>query len=151
MIGTHAGQIVETMCSTPAELLTAAQNDDVDVALVGLGPDGWLEAITAMTGTNQTLPVVVLGTTGSNEEIRAAMLAGGRAFVTKPGSSDELRDTIKAVADRRRPSVDAPAAPSREIGRLVAVVSARGGSGCSTIALNLAVTAAASCSPHTRC
>ena len=144
VIGFDGDQIVQTQCATPAELLTAAQADDVDVALVGLGPDGWLEAITATTRTRPTLPVVVLGTTGSNEEIRAAMLAGGRAFITKPASSDELRDAIRAVAARRRPAPDEPAAPSREMGRLVAVVSARGGSGCSTIALNLAVTAARS-------
>ncbi len=143
VVGIDAGLIVQTMVSTPAELLIAVQAGDVDVALVGLGSDGWLEAITSLTGSDSTLPVVVLGTTGSNEEIRAAMLAGGRAYVTKPGSSDELRDTIKAVADRRRPASAPPATQSRDIGRLVAVVSARGGSGCSTIALNLAVTAAA--------
>jgi pilus assembly protein CpaE len=142
LIAIDGDQIVLAQCATPTELVAAAQADDLDVALVGLGSEGWLDAIAAMTGTNPTLPVVVLGTTGSNEEIRAAMLAGGRAFLTKPASPDELREAIKAVAARRRPAIGAPASPTRETGRLVAVVSTRGGSGCSTIALNLAVTAA---------
>jgi pilus assembly protein CpaE len=142
VITIDADQIVQARCATPVELLAAAFSDDLDVALVGLGSDGWLDAITAITATNPNLPVIVLGTTGSNEEIRAAMLAGGRAFLTKPASSDELREAIKAVAARRRPATVAPAAPPYEMGRLVAVVSPRGGSGCSTIAFNLAVTAA---------
>jgi pilus assembly protein CpaE len=142
VIGIEAGQVVQTTCSTPVELLAAAQIGDVDVALVGLGSDSWLDAIAAMAGINPTLPVVALGTTGSNDEIRAAMLAGGRAFVTKTASSDELQEAINGVTARHRPDIDVPAAPAREVGRIVAVVGVRGGSGCSTIALNLGVTAA---------
>ncbi len=143
LLALDTGQTVRGQCATPADLLEAVEAGEVDVALVGLGStDGWLEAIGAVVLADPTLPVVVLGRTGSNDEIRAAMRAGGRAFLTKPVSSDELREAIKNVVLRRRPAVGAPAAAPRETGRLVAVVSARGGSGRSTIALNLAVAAA---------
>ena len=70
------------------------------------------------------------------------MRAGGRAYLTKPVSSDALLEAIEDVAARRRPAIVTAASLPRETGRLVAVVSARGGSGRSTIALNLAVAAA---------
>ena len=101
LVALDAGQIVQAKCATPAELLAAAHADDVDVALVGLGAEGWLDAVATVTGTDPTLPVVVLGTTGSSEEIRGAMLAGGRAFLTKSASSAELLAAIKAVSAGR--------------------------------------------------
>lgn len=101
LVALDAGQVVQAECATPAELLAAAHVDGVDVALVGLGAEGWLDAIATMTGTAPTLPVVVLGMTGSLEEVRGAMLAGGRAFLTKSASSAELGAAIKAVSAGR--------------------------------------------------
>lgn len=142
LVALDAGQIVRARCATPADLLLAVEAGGADVALVGLGsPGGWLEAIRAVSRHDRTLPIVVLGATGSNDEIRSAMLAGGHAFLTMPVSFDQLREAIRAVVARRPLAIVAPAMPAPESGRLVAVVSARGGSGRSTIALNLAVAA----------
>jgi pilus assembly protein CpaE len=89
---------------------------------------------------------------GEADYLRRSMLAGAREFLIKPFSSDELISSIRRVyelgASRRQamPSA-APAAPTRtaqerapeEMGKVMAVFSPKGGVGCSTVAINLAI------------
>jgi pilus assembly protein CpaE len=84
------------------------------------------------------------------------MLAGAREFLVKPFSSDELTASIRQVYGRERSkqdrissapvattAVSAPSLDGREPGQVVAVFSPKGGVGRTTIAVNLAVAAAA--------
>jgi pilus assembly protein CpaE len=83
------------------------------------------------------------------------MLAGAREFLVKPFSSDELTASIRQVYTRERDkqgritvtsvaaAVAAGSTRDREPGQLVAVFSPKGGVGRTTIAVNLAVAAAA--------
>ena len=80
------------------------------------------------------------------------MLAGARDFLMKPFSGDELVTAVRRVYQMRPPVVasaaegegtgaetaQAVARPRRE-GKVIAVYSPKGGSGCTTIAINLAV------------
>jgi len=72
-------------------------------------------------------------------------LAGARAFIMYPISSDELRDTLERVKELQQRIIlamapDTPESLGLEFGnRTVAVYSPRGGSGCSTVAVNLAI------------
>jgi len=81
------------------------------------------------------------------------MLAGAREFLIKPFSSDELVSSIRRVyqlgASRRQampamPQTAAGVAAAAEpvtqaAGKIVSVFSSKGGVGCSTIAVNLAI------------
>jgi pilus assembly protein CpaE len=88
---------------------------------------------------------------GEADYLRRSMLAGAREFLVKPFSSDELTASIRQVHVREREKQDRMAAvpgsrapaPAREPGRVVAVFSPKGGVGRTTIAVNLAVAAAA--------
>jgi pilus assembly protein CpaE len=81
------------------------------------------------------------------------MLAGARDFLTKPFSGDELVATIRRVYEmgesRRRamPAMQptsavpmtATAGPQRPEGKIIAVFAPKGGVGCTTVAVNLAI------------
>ena len=97
--------------------------------------------------------VVVLSVQGESDYLRRAMLAGARDFLTKPPSGDELMGTIRQVYEtgKKRATVVGPtqqvaraavptAAEAQEHeGNIIVVYSPKGGVGCTTIAVNLAV------------
>jgi pilus assembly protein CpaE len=86
------------------------------------------------------------------------MLAGARDFLMKPFSGDELVTAIRRVYETRPVIAAAPLVPMRQAtssnnqrdvvkqreGKIVAVFSPKGGIGCTTIAVNLAVAMAES-------
>jgi pilus assembly protein CpaE len=90
---------------------------------------------------------------GEADYLRRSMLAGAREFLIKPFSSDELVSSIRRVhqlgATRRQamPSMTqgqggaaaTTATMPQEKGKVVTVFSAKGGVGCSTIAVNVAI------------
>lgn len=115
-----------------------------------------LPGMDGITATEQivrevpTAQIVILSVQGETGYMRRAMAAGARDFLVKPPSGDELMATIRRVyeigqaqAARMAPlqvtptPVGRPAAARR--GQLVVVFSPKGGVGCTTIAVNLAV------------
>ncbi len=98
--------------------------------------------------------VVMLSVQSEADYMRRAMLAGARDFIAKPPSGDELIKTIRVVAERakvQRKQLAKPAqlmpaqggggnskGPIRD-SKLLAVYSAKGGVGCTTLATNLAI------------
>ncbi len=97
-----------------------------------------------------TAQVVMLSVQGETDYVRRAMLAGARDFLTKPPSGDELMGTIRRVYEKGKsrrmvPSVAAAAAAAaagareKRAGKVVAVFSPKGGVGCTTVAVNLAI------------
>jgi pilus assembly protein CpaE len=125
-----------------------------DIVLMDINMPG-IDGITASEAITQQVPytqIVMMSVQGEADYLRRSMLAGAREFLIKPFSSDELVSSIRRVyelgASRRQsmPSV-APAGPGRvdqerppeEQGKIVAVFSPKGGVGCSTVAINLAI------------
>ena len=100
-----------------------------------------------------TAQVVMLSVQGETDYVRQAMLAGARDFLTKPPSGDELMGTIRRVYEKGKIRMEmmAPVSPTvptgvsagvgdgRRAGRIIAVFGPKGGVGCTTIAVNLAV------------
>jgi pilus assembly protein CpaE len=80
---------------------------------------------------------------------RRAMLSGARDFLMKPFSADELISAVRSVHESRpklaqpEPAYSNGAPPKQEVpeatGKLIAVYSPKGGTGASTVAVNLAV------------
>jgi pilus assembly protein CpaE len=126
-----------------------------DVILMDINmPD--MDGIAATERLSSQVPtaaVVMMSVQGEADYLRRSMLAGAREFLVKPFSSDELTASIRQVYSREREkagrAVAAAAAqggrphdPTDE-GQIVAVFSPKGGVGRTTIAVNLAVAAAA--------
>jgi pilus assembly protein CpaE len=98
--------------------------------------------------------VVILSVQGDQNYMRRAMLVGASDFLTKPPMADELTSAIRragAMAHEERSksgvSYAAPAAgvphpmalrPSAQ-GKIIMVYSPKGGTGCTTLAVNLAL------------
>jgi pilus assembly protein CpaE len=112
-----------------------------------------MDGITATERLSSQVPsaaVVMMSVQGEADYLRRSMLAGAREFLVKPFSSDELTASIRQLYSREREKASrvapqaAPRAESPEqFGTVVAVFSPKGGVGRTTIAVNLAVAAAA--------
>lgn len=125
-----------------------------DIVLMDLNMPG-MDGLTATEIITKKYPfshVIMMSVEGAGDSVRRSMLAGARDFLLKPFTADELASSIRRVyeleAGRRIPFEMAaattqvvevaPIAP-RKRGKLVTVFSPKGGTGSSTIAVNLAV------------
>jgi len=109
-----------------------------------------MDGITATANIKRDVPnteIVILTVQDDLDYMRRAMLAGARDFLAKPPMIDELvlaveRAGAQARQNRQnRPAMTAalPAQARRTRGRIITVYSPRGGSGCTMLAVNLAL------------
>jgi pilus assembly protein CpaE len=123
-----------------------------DIVLMDINMPG-IDGITASEAITQQVPftqIIMMSVQGEADYLRRSMLAGAREFLIKPFSSDELISSMRRVHElgaSRRQAMPAAAPPSQkvqdrapeELGKIVAVFSPKGGVGCSTVAINLAI------------
>jgi len=124
-----------------------------DVILMDINLPG-MDGIAATGKVVEALPtvqVIMLSVQGETDYMRRAMMAGARDYLTKPPSADELLDAIHRAFKLRQKMGTGPlspmaagmaqaVAPSREKqARVITVYSPKGGTGCTTLAVNLAV------------
>jgi pilus assembly protein CpaE len=141
------------------EGIQLAQELDPDVVLMDINmPD--IDGISATEIIRQKSPhiqVVILSVQGDPNYMRRAMLAGARDFLTKPPMGDELISAIRragemAQSERMKMSqrrggtgslaglpVSMANQPIAAKGKIITVYSPKGGTGCTTIAVNLAL------------
>jgi pilus assembly protein CpaE len=137
------------------EGIQMAKELEPHIVLMDINMPG-VDGITAGEAISQEVPaaqVIMMSVQGEADYLRRSMLAGAREFLIKPFSSDELVSSIRRVyelgaAQRARyrapaPPVSATAQrqplPPEELGKVISVFSPKGGTGCSTIATNLAI------------
>jgi len=140
------------VASSGTEAIAQATKLQPDVVLMDINmPD--MDGIAATERLSAQVPsaaVVMMSVQGEADYLRRSMLAGAREFLVKPFSSDELTASIRQVYSREKEkagrvvvqpvqqrTTDRPVS-----GTVVAVFSPKGGVGRTTIAVNLAVTAA---------
>jgi pilus assembly protein CpaE len=142
---------------TGREAIQLSQDVQPDVVLMDINmPD--MDGISATEQIRARLPavqVIILSVQGDQNYMRRAMLAGARDFLTKPPMGDELISAIRragsmAQAERAK-SAQVQVAPiignlggftgyGTPKGKIVTVYSPKGGTGCTTLAVNLALT-----------
>jgi pilus assembly protein CpaE len=111
-----------------------------------------LDGIAASGAIRREVPfvqIIMMSVQSEADYLRRSMMAGASDFLTKPFGSDELVASIRRVYDmsahlRAIPAtqmakLEAAAAEPKDLGQLVAVYSPKGGVGCTTVAINLAV------------
>lgn len=147
-------EVIGAAASGP-EGIELAKQFQPHIVLMDINMPG-MDGITATEAILQEVPttqVVMLSVQGETDYLRRAMLAGARDFLTKPPSGDELMSTIRRVYEmgKTRAAMMAPVQPTvpttvlgegrreRREGNVVAVFSPKGGVGCTTIAVNMAV------------
>jgi pilus assembly protein CpaE len=141
---------------TGKEAIQLAQESNPDVVLMDINmPD--MDGIAATEQIRQKLPsvqVVILSIQNDQNYMRKAMVVGARDFLTKPPNPDELVAAIRRAGkvsreERSKSSqvfVSPQGIPNLAMkssrlsrGKIIQVYSPKGGTGCTTIAVNLAV------------
>jgi pilus assembly protein CpaE len=141
---------------TGKEAIQQTQETSPDVVLMDINmPD--MDGITATEIIRQKMPfvqVVVLSVQGDQNYMRRAMQAGACDFLTKPPMPDELVSGIRRAGKMAREErskvgqvyVATPSGGAQPVaarvssqGKVIMVYSPKGGTGCTTIAVNLAV------------
>ena len=141
---------------TGREAIQLSQEANPDVVLMDINmPD--MDGIAATEEIRQKMPsvqVVILSVQGDSNYMRRAMLVGARDFLTKPPMPDELVAAIRRAGKMAREErskanqvfVATQGGSNQTIktnvlnrGKIILVYSPKGGTGCTTIAVNLAV------------
>jgi pilus assembly protein CpaE len=108
-----------------------------DVILVDIPADNAAVALRAIELLHQELPessVFAIGTLSQPQVIVNAMRAGAREFIERPTTTTDLLEAfVRLTAAQRRTRQEGPR------GKVFSVVNAKGGSGATTVAVNLAL------------
>jgi pilus assembly protein CpaE len=141
---------------TGREAIDISKDVKPDVLLMDINmPD--MDGIAATEIIRKTVPftqIVILSIQNDPNYMRRAMLAGARDFLTKPPTIDELTSAIRRAGTMAReerakaPQINMAqvskagstfALGSAGTGRVITFYSPKGGSGCTTLATNLAI------------
>src|SRR5512143_1481139 len=137
------------IAGTGGEGLALAKELRPDIVVMDINlPDmDGLQVAAQIVNSAPSTGVIVLSAQDNHHNMRRAMMAGAKAFLTKPSSPDALYHTIRAVYERapivQLPPIGRENAGSRKdsqshAGNIIVVYSPQGGAGCTTIATNLA-------------
>ena len=142
---------------TGKEAIQVCQELTPDVVLMDINmPDmDGIAATEAIRARQPAVQVIILSVQSDNNYMRKAMLVGARDFLAKPPMGDELISAIRRAGEMARlerskvaqiQSVPVAGSPSLSTGflgprgKIVTVYSPKGGVGCTTLAVNLAMT-----------
>jgi len=138
------------MARSGREAIDLSNQVKPDVIIMDINmPD--MDGITATEAIRRKFPyvqVVILSVQNDPNYMRRAMQAGVRDFLTKPPAIEDLLAAIrragKMAQDEKSQTstTSGPATPltsRRGTGKIVSVYSPKGGTGCTTIATNLAI------------
>jgi pilus assembly protein CpaE len=142
---------------TGKEAIQLSQDLNPDVVLMDINmPDmDGISATEQIRAKQPAVQVVILSVQGDQNYMRRAMLAGARDFLTKPPLGDELISAIRRAGSmaqsERAKSAQVQVAPAASHpgvalnygsvnGKIITIYSPKGGTGCTTLAVNLALT-----------
>ncbi|MGC9520802.1 MAG: response regulator [Anaerolineae bacterium] len=147
---------VVAMVSTGEEAVEVVTDAYPDVILMDVNLPG-MDGIAATAKVIEAIPsvqVIMLSVQGETDYLRRAMMAGARDYLTKPPGADKLMDAIHRAYQLKQKlgtgslgATPAGAAGQQKAGpgasaleaKIVTLYSPKGGTGCTTLAVNLAL------------
>jgi len=122
----------------------------MDINMPGI--DG-IKASELITQQSPYTQIIIMSVQGESDYLRRSMLAGAREFLIKPFSSHDLVVSVRRVYDLYKQQVsrigpigtqsmgpaDTLASEPEERGKIISIFSPKGGVGCSTLVVNLAI------------
>jgi pilus assembly protein CpaE len=139
--GTSVARTVHSCASFPVAasdpVMRRVQAATPEVLLVDIPSDNPLPAMRAIELLHQELPesaVFAIGSLNQPQTIVSAMRAGAREFIERPTTTTDLLEAfVRLTTAQRRIQKEGPR------GKVFTVVNAKGGSGATTVAVNLAL------------
>jgi pilus assembly protein CpaE len=139
--GTNVARSVHTHASFPMAandpLVRRIQTTKADVVVVDIPADNAILALRTIELLHQELPGLALfaiGTIAQPQVIVGAMRAGAREFIERPTTTTDLLEAfVRLTAAQRKINREGTS------GKVFCVVNAKGGSGATTVAVNLAL------------
>jgi len=139
--GTSVARTVHTCASFPVAatdpVTRRVRTANPDVTLVDIPADNPALALRAIELLRQEMPdsaVFAIGNLNQPQIIVNAMRAGAREFIERPTTTtDRLEAFVRLTAAQRRVRQEGPR------GKVFSIVNAKGGSGATTVAVNLAL------------
>jgi pilus assembly protein CpaE len=139
--GTSVARAVHTHASFPIAandpLVRRIQATKADVVLVDIPADNVILALRAIELLHQELPsmaVFAIASISQPQVIVGAMRAGAREFIERPTTTTDLLEAfVRLTAAQRKVNREGTS------GKVFVVVNAKGGSGATTVAVNLAL------------
>src|SRR5579863_3067620 len=139
--GTSVARTVHTCASFPVAasdpVVRRVRAAEPDVILVDIPSDNGTVALRAIELLHQELQdsaVFAIGTLSQPQVIVNAMRAGAREFIERPTTTTDLLEAfVRLTTAQRRSQKEGPK------GKVFSVVNAKGGSGATTVAVNLAL------------
>ncbi|HLJ45862.1 MAG TPA: hypothetical protein VKU01_07640 [Bryobacteraceae bacterium] len=139
--GTSVAQVVEKCASFPLgatePVMRRIQSANADVVLVDIPSDNPNHALASIELIHSELPetpVFAIGTLSQPHVIVNAMRAGAREFVERPPKTTDLLEAFVRLTTSQRKT-----RRQENRGKIFAVLNAKGGSGSTTVAVNLAL------------
>jgi len=144
--GTSVAHAVHTCASYPLAaadpIVRRIQSASADVILVDIPADNPSAAIRAVELLHQELPdsaLFAIGSMSQPQVIVNAMRAGAREFVERPTTTTDLLEAFVRLTTAQRKG-----RREETRGKMFTIVNAKGGSGSTTVAVNLALALQAS-------
>jgi pilus assembly protein CpaE len=139
--GTSVARTVHTCASFPVAatdpVTRRVRAANPDVTLVDIPPDNPATALRAIELLHQEMPegaLFAIGNLNQPQIIVNAMRAGAREFIERPTTTTDLLEAfVRLTAAQRRTRQEGPR------GKVFSVINAKGGSGATTVAVNLAL------------
>jgi len=131
----HACATFPVAAADPVTRRVRAANPDV--IMVDISPDNTPIALRAIELLHQEMPesaVFAIGNLSQPQVIVSAMRSGAREFIERPTTTTDLLEAfVRLTAAQRRVRPEGPR------GKVFSVLNAKGGSGATTVAVNLAL------------
>lgn len=126
------------------EAVGAIEGGDLRMVLVGpsFANEEAIDSVRALRNEDPSLILIAVAEQVTSGLLRLAMRAGVSEVIEAPLTEDKIEESIKQFANdvlKRRPGTVAPTVVTRDNGQVIVVMSAKGGSGKTVVATNLAL------------
>jgi len=144
-LASDAGVEIASMARDGHEALQMAYQYHPDIAILAADltvQDGFQTSEFLAGVGNPPMQSIILSDASGNDQMRKAMRAGAREYLTRPVSRTALLTAVHEVYDeeqRRHSDQFVQAADPKKTTQLIAITGAKGGIGKTTLATNLAV------------
>jgi pilus assembly protein CpaE len=139
--GTSVARTVHSCATFPVgasdPIMRRIQAANADVVMVDIPSDNPMAALHAIEMIQQELPesaLFAVGTINQPQVIVNSMRAGAREFIQRPATTTDLLEAFVRLSAARR-----KVGREESRGRIFSVINAKGGSGATTVAVNVAL------------